>query len=401
MKGTNIIAKQFLLALALLLLFIAFATAQQREPRKLFPVDDDSAFIDINGNIVISASQPQLLKDIGRGHPTVGSYRRREVESNGIRFGEFSEGLATVGWARCPMCRNPFWVNGVIDETGRLVIPPTSSISRYGTFHEGLAQYHDQGVGFVDRAGRVKIRARFYDAADFSEGLALVRPLLTFQLQDKAKFGFINGEGKLVIPYRFEWASDFHDGFAAVHLSRGEYGYIDKTGEVVLQANGWLEVSDFSEGLAGVEIKVRDDSFYRGYEEERYGYIDRSGRFVIAPNFYRAQKFSEGRALVVPAGGGHGYGFIDVQGRMVIKPDYVEARSFSEGLAAVAIKDRDGKTIWGYINREGQWVIEPQFKHVNSFSGGLAAVDCDEYGRACQAYIDPTGRIVWQKRLAG
>jgi hypothetical protein len=396
MKEPNILARQLLIALAPLLLLISGATAQQREPRKLFLVDDGSAFIDINGNIVITAWQPQLLKDIGRGQTPVGSYRRWEVESNGIRFGEFSEGLATVGWALCPMCRNPQWVNGFIDEIGRLVISPGGLSTRYGTFHEGLAQYHDRGVGFVDRAGHVKIPARYYEAGDFSEGLAQVRPLLPYQMQDQSKFGFIDREGKLVIPYSFGWASDFHDGLAAVRLSRGHHGFIDTNGKVVLYAKDWLEVSDFSEGLASVKVKVRDDTVYRGYEEDRYGYVDRTGRFAIAPGFFQAQKFSEGMALVVPAG--HAYGFIGAHGEIVIKPDYVDGRSFAEGLAAVAIKSQDDKKLWGYINREGQWVIEPQFKHVNSFSGGLAAVDCDEYGRGCKAYIDTQGRVVWQKR---
>ncbi len=398
MNRTNALAKHLLiLSLLLLLGSDQQVNGQQKEPRKLFLIDDNTAFIDISGTVVINASQPLLLEEVRRVSAKIGSFWGREIESSGIRFGEFSEGLAVVGWALCPMCRNPHWVNGIIDGTGRMVIPPTPSYTRLGSFHEGLAQYHGRGVGFIDRAGRIRIPARFDEASDFSEGLAFVRPLVPFPLQEKSKFGFIDRQGKLVIPYRFEWVSGFHDGLAAVQLSKGKYGFIDKTGKVILYAKEWFEVDDFSEGLACVKVKVTDNTVYRGYQEERYGYINRTGKIVIAPRFYRALKFSEGRALLIQTGQKHGYGFIDSNGQVVIKPEFVDAKSFSEGLAAVAIRSSDEKKIWGYINREGQWVIKPQFQNVNSFNGGLAAVKCREYGTYCKAYIDTVGKIVWQK----
>lgn len=364
---------------------------QTKEPRKFFPVNDNTAFIDISGQVVIRASQPELQEEVRRVSPHVGGFGGRDAASIRIRFDEFSEGRAVAGWALCPMCRNSFWVNGIIDETGRLVIPPKGPYTRYGNFREGLAKYSDRGWGFIDREGRIVIPAKFYEAGDFSEGLAFVRS------SEKLKFGYINREGALVIPYQFAWASDFHDGLAAVMLSKGKYGFIDERGKMVLRAGEWLEINDFSDGLAAVQVLVTDNSVYRGYQEQRFGFIDRTGKFVIPPRFYQAQKFSDGRALFVQTGKSHGYGFIDSRGEVVIKPEYADGKSFSEGLAAVAIESPDEKRVWGYINTEGRWIIRPQFQNVSSFNGGLAAINCDEYGARCKAYIDREGRIRWQQ----
>src|SRR5205807_8698158 len=86
----------------------------------------------------------------------------------GITFSAFSERLTLDPWALCPKCRNPLLVNGFINETGRLIIPPRNSHTQYDSFHEGLAKYSDSGWGFIDREGRIVIPARFYEASDFS-----------------------------------------------------------------------------------------------------------------------------------------------------------------------------------------------------------------------------------------
>lgn len=365
------------------------AAGQTSQPQKLFLIDDDRAFIDTSGQVVISASQAGLTEEVQRVSNRLGGFRVRDEAPISISFGEFSEGLAVIGWALCPMCRNPLWVNGIIDETGRLVIPPTDSFTRYGSFHEGLARYSAHGWGFIDRAGRIAIPAKFYDAADFSEGLAVVRSA------EKSQFGYINQKGELAIPYSFEWAGDFHDGRAAVAIAKGKYGFIDKTGRIVFRKQEWLEAGDFSEGLAAVQVEVGDNSVYRGYLERKYGFIDRTGRMVVSPQYYRVWKFSEGLALFMKTGSG--YGFIDSNGTVVVKPEYADGKNFSEGLAAVAVKTADEKLIWGYVDKDGQWVIRPQFQNANSFSGGLAAVNCDRYGARCRAYIDKTGSVRWPK----
>ena len=394
MNRTKALTKnRFIISFLLLFSLGQQVSGQKKEARIYFPINDNTAFIDISGKTIIQSSQPALFNEVVRVSGKFGGFRGPDPESTWIRFDEFSEGRARIGWTLCPKCRNPFLVDGIIDVTGRLVIPPRNSNTRYGSFHEGLAQYSENGWGFIDREGRVVIAAKFYEVSEFSEGLALVR------LSEKSKFGYINQKGELVIPSQFAWAGHFHDGLAAVKSSQGNYGFIDKTGKLVLQSKAWLEVKDFSEGLAGVRVEITDNSVYQGYRDAKYCFIDRSGKTVIPPLFDRVENFSEGRALFFQTGKNHGYGFIDSSGQIVIKPEYVDGKNFSEGLAAVAIKSSDDRNLWGYINYEGNWVIQPQFQNVDSFNGGLAAVNCDDYGRNCKAYIDTSGAYRWQKLL--
>lgn len=377
-------------------------TESSKAPR-LFPNSDGTAFIDINGRVVISASDPQLQEEIRSISRTFGMFReRREPEIISLKFEEFSEGRAVVGWALCPQCRNPFFLNALIDESGRVVIPPKNYDTRYSPFHEGLAKYTDRGWGFIDRSGRIVIPAKYTETGDFSEGLAFVAG------SERQRYGYINKEGQLVIPLQFTSAGDFHEGLALVILRGVRYAFIDRTGKVVLQPKTQQGVDRFSEGLSAVSVIVRNNRLYRGYQEPKFGFMDRTGKFVIPPQFDLVERFSEGRALFgkfVDDGsksrdasrrGPVRVGYIDRTGQVVIKPEYVWGKIFSEGLAAVAIMTTDKKMVWGYIDREGRVVIAPQFTNASSFSGGLAAVNCDDYARNCKTYIDKGGKVVWQ-----
>lgn len=370
--------------------------------RKLFLNSDGTAFLDMEGRVVFSASEPQLQEEIRRISRRFDIFREPEGSASiRLRFEEFSEGFAVVGWALCPMCRNPFWVNGFVDETGRLVIPPKSAYTSYGSFREGLAKYTDRGFGFIDQSGRIVIPARLYEVEDFSEGLAFVR------VSDRRRYGYINKRGQLVIPSRFNYASDFHEGLALVILMNVRAAFIDRTGKVVLQSRNWQGVDHFSEGLAAVRVSVKNNRLYRGSEELKYGFIDRTGRFVIPPRFDRVERFSEGRALFRQSSKDRTLrdeaypftdraGFIDAKGQIAIQPEYVDGKTFAEGAAAVAVMSADKKKVWGYINREGRVIIQPQFTNAGSFRGGLAAVNCDNYGRNCKTYIDKQGKVRWQ-----
>jgi len=97
------------------------------------------------------------------------------------------------------------------------------------------------------------------------------------------------------------------------------------------------DVGDFSEGLAAVKVNGK------------WGFIDKTGKIVIKPQFdSERQDFSEGLALVKVNGK---WGFIDKMGKMVIKPQFDEAYGFSGGLASVLIGKKRG-----YINKKGEYV---------------------------------------------
>ena len=87
--------------------------------------------------------------------------------------------------------------------------------------------------------------------------------------------------------------------------------------------------------------------------DSAWGYINRDGTLVIEPQFDRAWRFTNGRALIRD---GTRFGYIDTTGAVVIEPRFADAWHFSEGLAPVQTD-----SLWGFINRSGALVVDPQF----------------------------------------
>jgi hypothetical protein len=82
--------------------------------------------------------------------------------------------------------------------------------------------------GYIDKTGKLAIAPQFYEADDFSEGLAAV------EIDDS--WGYIDKTGKVVITPQFDDAFGFSGGLAWVSISgKGKRGYIDKTGKFVWQ----------------------------------------------------------------------------------------------------------------------------------------------------------------------
>ena len=141
---------------------------------------------------------------------------------------------------------------------------------------------------------------------------------------NKDKYGYIDKAGKMVIQPMFG-ASRFSEGLAAVQLRQGEkVGYIDEAGKPG-RSRAQFDLADpFSEGLAAV---MRD---------HQWGYIDKTGKMVIPTTFGLARPFSEGLAGVVVTHGTSGlYGYINPSGKFVIDPRYEAATPFGDGVAAV------------------------------------------------------------------
>lgn len=246
---------------------------------------------------------------------------------------------------------------GYIDGKGRVVIPPTLPFMGEGgqAFHDGLLSLGISDGPFVDTKGQKVLDNHFYRVWNFSEGLA-----------------------------------------AAMETSNSSWGYIDRSGQFAITPKFPFYprglVSDFSEGLAAVEV------------EGKLGYIDRTGTFVIPPQFAAGTSFENGLARVVVDGpcfytkyaavdpciaGSPSMApatrsdaeqppapirrcqwiFIDKTGRKAISSQFESAMAFHDGLAAVRSGDQ-----WGFLNRHGAYEIYPAFKAVHSFSDGLALV---------------------------
>ncbi|MEW6025904.1 MAG: WG repeat-containing protein [Planctomycetota bacterium] len=236
-----------------------------------------------------------------------------------------------------------------------------------------------------------------------------VNPL--FLIEQDGNYGYIDKIGNIVINPQFkyvfidpqlEYGGDFSEGLALVWLrNSNESGYIDKTGKFVIEPKFRSYVGNFSEGLAIASPDIgyvhKADNSSVNVDFIKLGFIDKNGKFAIEPRFnhmlsnkiFPIHSFSEGLAAVQIKGKESEkyfiWGYIDKTGQFVIEPQFDIVDDFSEGLASVQLNGR-----WGYINKTGRFVIEPQFEHASSFSEGLGEVTIN--GKS--GYIDKTGRFV-------
>jgi len=297
-----------------------------------------------------------------------------------------------------------------IDRTGSVIIQPPFTHD-HSPFVHGFAigsiglEFHYLGAN-----GRLLAQA-FAGAENFSEGLAAVcidptrfakKPPAENDFNIPGKWGFIDASGELVIKAEFVAVKHFNDGLAPVYVGgrnvmcagpvEGKWGFVNRQGKLVLKPQ-FEPAQSFSEGLAAVSLDGKST-----------GYINASGEFVIQPRpFAGAREFHDGVAsirgsheLVSP--GWKDFGYVDKSGNIFVHPNFSEGMPFSEGLAATREKpvwDRvEGKWIqgpYGYVNKRGEWVIAPQFTHAGTFSEGIACVQ----NASSLGYIDRRGKFIW------
>jgi hypothetical protein len=85
-------------------------------------------------------------------------------------------------------------------------------------------------------------------------------------------YGFINQADEVVIKPAFNLVHSFSEGLAAVQIA-GAWGYVDKTGQLVVEPRDLTRAEDFHHGLA---LAVTRDG--------RWGYINKAGKYVWGPS---------------------------------------------------------------------------------------------------------------------
>ena len=101
--------------------------------------------------------------------------------------------------------------------------------------------------------------------------------------------------------------------------------------------------------------------------EGAWGYVTGDGRLAIEPQYDRAYRFVDDRALVRQNGR---YGFIDPNGTLIIPPTFSEAGAFSGGLAPVR-----PDSLWGFIDRAGTMIVAPRFRLASTVAAPLPSAD--------------------------
>ncbi len=151
-----------------------------------------------------------------------------------------------------------------IDRTGKIVPEPSPLHYATGEPGELIPFWKNDLAGYLNAKGEVVIEPKFHVGSAFSEGLAIA-------CKDKL-LGFIDKRGEWVIPPRFEYASEFSDGLAGVSLGKDGWGFIDRTGKVVITGKFAWVYGGFRHGIAQVTFDCK------------IAYINMKGEWVWPPS---------------------------------------------------------------------------------------------------------------------
>ena len=266
---------------------------------------------------------------------------------------------------------------GYIDKTGKVVIPAELDMRMCNGpistgFSDGLRGWYDydsQKSIFIDKTGK-KVFECEGEAEDFSEGLAAVGKIYMESEDDFTwltwRTGFIDKTGAEAIPFIFKHAGQFVDGLCWAE-TENSCGFINREGKFELTGEFKTLILDediecgnyplcptFSEGLAWVCNK-----------EGKFGYIDKTGK-VVVPFRYEAcydddselyyqqpcYDFHEGLARICDKTT-EKYGFIDREGNEVFPCQFEYAEDINEGVARVELEGQSG-----FIDAKGNCTLD-------------------------------------------
>lgn len=257
-----------------------------------------------------------------------------------------------------------------------------------GIYSDGLVRvdrknYYGHQYGYIDLDGNLVVPCEYSDTYCFSDGLAYVE-------KSENESYYIDKSGKIVITLgnSHSNAGGFSEGVAVLYTSAGAM-IIDEDGELVANMKGYDCYGEFSEGL----LRAYDQT------DRSYGYIDKTGKVVISAKYGGAMPFSEGVAAVKTysysiMNGNKVYSqYIDKNGNQVIGTfNNEECDSFSEGIARVISNDYTVENKYRYIDKSGKTISKRRYSWGAAFSDGLAAAHReDEMGNQVGVYIDKSG----------
>ena len=134
----------------------------------------------------------------------------------------------------------------------------------------------------------------------------------------------------------------------------------------------------------------------------KYGFMDKTGEVIISAKYIRVwyPEFSEGLAFVSKkqsANGEFTWICIDTLGKKVFSlgRNYPE-KSFSEGYAVIS----DYENYW-FVNKSGKRVFSKKFKDACVFTNGFARVSDEECGYSSSYFIDKKGERAKHLPLGG
>ena len=370
-------------------------------------IDSSPAIIDINGNYVVRPGIYEKidLDDFSEGlcpvtregkEGYINIYGKEVIPCQWKSVSKFERGFGLVTIQRREDNRT---LSGLIDKTGKVVIPPKYSylevvgnselirtegpaclynlngdllienvinIRRSSTEGKLLITGKNGGYYFVDEKGN-KCTERFYDANPFKGKYATVR-LLVSGKKDLIN-AYLDTDGNLFRLEEYEWLGSFYnDGYACVGKGFQQHGIINSQFEEVIPCI-YEEISPllhnsqkkelFVEGLA----KVKKNGEYALLNTNNeivvpfgkyYNFYMAPGNVLLATTFNKHEREDKrGRIMTFRM-----FVIIDKKGNQVSDQEYEYISNFYKGFAVVKNND-----MYGIIDTQGKEVIPCKYQY--------------------------------------
>lgn len=225
---------------------------------------------------------------------------------------------------------------GIIDQNSKNILKPTFSEMRI--FENGLSKFQIKGKwGLINEKGKIVIKPNFdteYSFGSENEGFVA--------LEKNKKYGYANLKGELVTGFDYDYTKNFCGGIAWVQLN-DKYNFIDIKGKLLFDV--WFDNVFISKYVS--YGKLNGSIYEISIKEKKL----MNSEFQMSPNLNCGDGSSEEKLTPYIDNKLGLYGYKDGNKKIIIEPNYYSANHFSDGLAVVTNKImKNGKWIGGYEN---------------------------------------------------
>ena len=233
------------------------------------------------------------------------------------------------------------------------------------TIVQATVESSDYAHGLIDRFGNENILPQYYELQPQSDG--------TYIAQKKESKGVVDNKGVAIVPFeKYRNIQKVDDGWAVILASNNQYGYIDSNKALTTYQTPAIDYHlDFADGLMAVQQ----------WEEGLYGYINKTGQLVIPFRYAYARSFHDGIAVVETSRDSNKTDsiYIDTEGNEIYRLTH-NASMYSAGyseqrLFPVCNKGSEGNNGCGFIDAHGQVLIPL------AYDGGAKYSALDYHGR--------------------
>ena len=254
-------------------------------------------------------------------------------------------------------------------------------------------------LGMIDTIGNIILEPIYEDIyihSDFVDNVHIYRPFVIVR-KDGLEGYFNMDKREFITPIHFKKATSLQEDMAAVSIDGEKWGYIDTTGQMIIEPQ-WDMVGGFFNGISKVVNdptgKFKDVTISLMPTPGKSGYIDKKGAYVIPMEYSNINMFVYDSTAAFNRGvyecdyisdpgcqnpyKGYKWGVISNTGKIVIpddKYDYIHApfRPFDGRLAAVVeLGDKVG-----VIDYYGNEIVEP-----TSDREGMIEIGVKYFGRS-------------------